>query len=95
MFSLIYVWIKGWVNNREAGDLKRHHPHYDNTVMKNGSCIINHSRNYESNETPMNSAVDAPEGSNCRTEIILFEEALLPTKWIASTIVILNIFKGK
>ena len=23
MFSLIYVWIHGWVNNRDAGDLRR------------------------------------------------------------------------
>ena len=25
MFSLIYAWINGWVNNSEAGDLRRHH----------------------------------------------------------------------
>ena len=31
--SLIYVWINGWVNNREAGDLRRHRAHYDVTVM--------------------------------------------------------------
>ena len=24
MFSLIWVWIHDWVNNREAGDLRRH-----------------------------------------------------------------------
>ena len=24
MFSLIYAWIYGWVNNGEAGDLRRH-----------------------------------------------------------------------
>ena len=29
MFSLICVWINGWVNNREAGDLRRHRGHYD------------------------------------------------------------------
>ena len=29
MFSLIRVWIKGWVNNREAGDLRRYRGHYD------------------------------------------------------------------
>ena len=29
MFSLICVWINGWVNNREAGDLRRHLGHYD------------------------------------------------------------------
>ena len=33
MFSLICVWINGWVNNREAGDLKRYRGHYDVTVM--------------------------------------------------------------
>ena len=27
------VWINGWVNNREAGDLKRHRAHYDISVM--------------------------------------------------------------
>ena len=32
-FSLICAWINGWVNNREAGDLKRHRPHYDVIVM--------------------------------------------------------------
>ena len=33
MFSLIYVWINCWVNNREAGDLRRNRAHYDVTVM--------------------------------------------------------------
>ena len=33
MFSLIYVWIKGWVHNREAGDLRCYRTHYDVTVM--------------------------------------------------------------
>ena len=33
MFSLICAWINGWVNNREAGDLRRHCAHYDVTVM--------------------------------------------------------------
>ena len=32
MFSLICVWINGWVNNREAGDLRRYRGHYDVTV---------------------------------------------------------------
>ena len=34
MFSLIRVWINGWVNNREAGDLRRHRGHYDVNVME-------------------------------------------------------------
>ena len=33
MFPLICAWINGWVNNREAGDLRRHRAHYDITVM--------------------------------------------------------------
>ena len=32
-FSLICVWINGWVNNREAGDLRRYRAHYDVSVM--------------------------------------------------------------
>ena len=33
-FSLICAWINGWVNNHEAGDLRRHLSHYDVTVMR-------------------------------------------------------------
>ena len=33
MFSLICARINDWVNNREAGDLRRHHGHYDVYVM--------------------------------------------------------------
>ena len=33
MFSLICVWINGWVNNPEAGDLSRYRAHYDVIVM--------------------------------------------------------------
>ena len=34
MFSLIGVWINGWVNNGEAGDLRRYRAHYDVIVMR-------------------------------------------------------------
>ena len=33
MFSLICAWINGWVNNREAGDLRRHRAHYDVSAL--------------------------------------------------------------
>ena len=33
MFSLICVWINDWVNNREAGDVRRYRTHYDVIVM--------------------------------------------------------------
>ena len=34
MFSLSCVWINGWVNNRVAGDLRRHRAHCDVIMMK-------------------------------------------------------------
>ena len=33
MFLLIFAWINGCANNREAGDLRRHRVHYDVAVM--------------------------------------------------------------
>ena len=33
MISLICAWTNGSVNNRDAGDLRRHGAHYDVTVM--------------------------------------------------------------
>ena len=35
MFSSICAWINGWVNNREASDLRRHRDRYDVIVMIN------------------------------------------------------------
>ena len=40
MFSLICTRINGWVNNREAGDLKRHCAHYDVTVMSHPDPLL-------------------------------------------------------
>ena len=40
MFSLIYVWINGWVKNRKAGDLRRYRSHYDVTVMNDAKSAI-------------------------------------------------------
>ena len=36
MFTMICTWINGWVNNGEAGDLRRYRAHYDVTVMVRG-----------------------------------------------------------
>ena len=33
VFSLIRAWTNGWVNNRDTGDPRRHHSHYDVTLM--------------------------------------------------------------
>ena len=32
-FSLIYTYLNGWVNTREAGDLRRYRLHHDVIVM--------------------------------------------------------------
>ena len=33
LFPMTWAWIDVWLNNREACDLRRHHGHYDVTVM--------------------------------------------------------------
>ena len=38
MLCLICAWIDGWVNNGEAGDLRRHGAHNDVIVMLNWPC---------------------------------------------------------
>ena len=38
MFSLLCAWLNGWVNNREAGDLRRYRAHYDVIVMDSSCC---------------------------------------------------------
>ena len=40
-FFLICAWPTGWVNNREAGDLRRHRARYDVTVMKQTTTWMN------------------------------------------------------
>ena len=40
MFSLICVWVNGWVNKREAGDLRRYRAHCDVTVMEYVFCNL-------------------------------------------------------
>ena len=41
MLSLICAWIKKWVSNREAGDLRHHRAHYDIIVMRIQCIIVN------------------------------------------------------
>ena len=33
IFSLICAWTNGWINNRDAGDLRRHRAYYNVVVM--------------------------------------------------------------
>ena len=41
MFSLICIWTNDWVNNREAGDLRRYRAHFDVIVMSRSCRTIN------------------------------------------------------
>ena len=43
MFSLVYAWTNGWVNNQYAGDLRGHHAHYD---IRNQESGIIYSRKF-------------------------------------------------
>ena len=40
MFSFICAWINDWVNNREAGNLRRHRAHCEVIVMPEYQCIL-------------------------------------------------------
>ena len=55
MFSLICAWTNGWVNNHEAGDLRRCRAHDDVIVMCNSCEYI---RNYTTNNARQNKACD-------------------------------------
>ena len=62
MFSLICAWINFWVNNREAGNLRRYHAHYDVIVMVDDETRI-------VSWVYGNSLAPARCGSNCKSII--------------------------
>ena len=39
-FSLICTWTKGWVNSRDAGDLRYYRAHYDVIVMHQETIVL-------------------------------------------------------
>ena len=40
-------WTNGWVNNREAGDLRHHRANYDVIIIANGRKLIGHAWHWE------------------------------------------------
>ena len=60
MFPLICAWINDRVNNREAGDLRRHRAHYDVNVMN----LQPHENSFvelaKRSETPSNCLIRCP-----------------------------------
>ena len=70
MFSLICVWINGWVNNRKAGDLSRHRAHYDVIVMphkKNHGMKVRYTSKLHCHENNANKRgpAEIPRPSGC------------------------------
>ena len=70
MFTLICARIKGWVNNREAGDLGRYLGHYDVTVMRSNvdTIILVLPQGHNS----IFLEVDHLVGENCVSSVIQF-----------------------
>ena len=66
MFSLICVWINGWVNNGEAGDLRRYRAYYDVPVMV---CMDYKSDTRDAGDEPWECLVQA--GFSIRYCVIL------------------------
>ena len=54
MFSLIYARIKGWVNNGEAGDLRRYRAHSDVIVMCCFQIVVSGYRDFAYNTLSFN-----------------------------------------
>ena len=73
MFSLIWVWINGWIYNHEAGDLRRYRAHYDVTVMVR-TLLVQSWRLYlirYAHKSPWKDYFDIPE-RNWRRIILKF-----------------------
>ena len=52
LHGLMFLWqINGWINNREAGDLRRHRAHYDVTVMKQ-IWVLGYTSHWDDQRTP-------------------------------------------
>ena len=71
MFSLICTCIYGWVNNGEAGDLRRHHACYDVTVMETRFHVIRPRHGVPFLKCVKAKAVTKP--SVCRMSLLIVE----------------------
>ena len=70
MFSLLCALINSWVNNRKAGDLRRHRAHYDVTVMR-----ISIRVEYSWSCAPCHLLYTRPRRDN-QTELLFVEDIL-------------------
>ena len=80
MFSLICVWINGWVNNREAGDFRRYRGHYDVSVMSTLSTLSIYLRRHKMTHT-LFSVINFPRGRYETVHFVLSKPYLLMSLW--------------
>ena len=57
--SVTGAWINEWVNNLEAGDLRRHRGHFDVTVICSDLVINDNENNFSSNLNYQRSIISA------------------------------------
>ena len=69
MFSLICARINGWVNNREAGDLRRHQAHCDVIVMVQKCMFVYRGAPMDTNDQilPWIFQITAAKQSKCES----------------------------
>ena len=81
MFSLIGAWMNGWVNNREAGDLRHHRAHSDVAAM------IHDYRGVLYNITKLKMAGHYVAGfSQAGVYTYLFSQLSIADKWYYNTL---------
>ena len=88
MFSLICPWINVWVNNREAGHLRRHHAHFHVIVMVCAILQICLSR-YALNTTAVINSLEQNDSEDLlliRPTGICFSEIRIKTQKLLSII---------
>ena len=86
MFSLIWVWINGWVNNGEAGDFRFHRAHYDVTVRR---CCLSQSLSVKQFTVDNMNTMDTGFHTNmyicslscCVMLLHLYRQYLMDTHW--------------
>ena len=69
LFSFICVWINDWVNNGEAGDLRRYRAHYDFTVI---SILTHRSMFWQYLNLDSNVTESAPTWQKSAVEVLYF-----------------------
>ena len=92
MFSLICAWMNGWVNNRLAGDIRRHRAHYVVTVMivtiDVPSPISRHRGNYYG-VRPMAPEIQLGISRKWESMIYNIDHSYAPKMYVAGTILTL------